>query len=237
MLTFLPRIFFISEKKIKLAIHRKLSNKFRVFILDICKKLNKEVQFIFLDDDFYSFKNSQIPSFINKDNAIRLLSSLRLNSDFKNEKIYLSRQNSSYRNLINEGDVIDYLKPKGFRVMDLNNFSIGQQIEIFSNASVVISPTGSSLTNTIFCKPGTQIIEIAPEYQFDYENIFKFRYQHISAQLGLDYTCIKADSLNTDQKKNKNSYKDKEFISAKVLKESNYYKDLIIELKLLKKII
>ena len=32
MMTFLPRIFFISDKEINLAIHRNTSNKFRVFI-------------------------------------------------------------------------------------------------------------------------------------------------------------------------------------------------------------
>ena len=32
LITFLPRIFFISDKKINLAIHRKSSNKFRNFL-------------------------------------------------------------------------------------------------------------------------------------------------------------------------------------------------------------
>ncbi len=38
MMTFLPRIFFINDKEINLAIHRNTSNKFRVFIKEILKQ-------------------------------------------------------------------------------------------------------------------------------------------------------------------------------------------------------
>ena len=63
-MTFLPRIFFINDREINLAIHRKSSNKFRVFVREILKQLNiKLKKFTHLDDDFYKFNNSQIPQF------------------------------------------------------------------------------------------------------------------------------------------------------------------------------
>ena len=37
---------------------------------------------------------------------------------------------------------------------------INEQIDIFSSASVVISASGSALTNIIFCPKGSEIIEI-----------------------------------------------------------------------------
>ena len=64
MMTFLPRIFFISDKEINLVIHRNTSNKFRVLIKEILtQKKIKVKKFIYLDDDFYKFNNSQIPQF------------------------------------------------------------------------------------------------------------------------------------------------------------------------------
>ena len=43
MITFLPRIFFISDEKVNLAIHRNTSNKFRFFIKEI---LNRRIPHI-----------------------------------------------------------------------------------------------------------------------------------------------------------------------------------------------
>ena len=61
LIHFLPRIFFISDKKINLTIHRNLSNKFRKFIETICILRDIDISFTFLDDGFYNFNNSSIP--------------------------------------------------------------------------------------------------------------------------------------------------------------------------------
>jgi len=53
--------------------------------------------------------------------------------------------------LINEEDIIDELKSKNFMIIDTKNMSIFEQIDIFSSAQIIIGPTGSALTNIIFC--------------------------------------------------------------------------------------
>ena len=45
LIHFFPRIFFINDKKINLAIHRNLSNKFRKFIETICIFRGIEITF------------------------------------------------------------------------------------------------------------------------------------------------------------------------------------------------
>ena len=203
MMTFLPRIFFIKEKKIKLAIHRNSSNKFRNFIRKICHLMNIKIQFVFLDDGFFKFTNSQIPQFLEKTDSIKILNTLKINNNFKKEKIYVSRLNSNYRNLINESDVIEKLKTIGFRIVDLYNFDIPAQIKLFSNAKVIVSPTGSALMNIIFCSSGTKIYEISPKYKFKYEAELKNRYEFISKVLKLNYTRIETDSINIEKINNK----------------------------------
>ena len=52
--------FFIADKKINLAIHRKSSNKFRKFIKKIFQIRGIEViKTVYLDDGLYNFQNSQ----------------------------------------------------------------------------------------------------------------------------------------------------------------------------------
>ena len=235
MMTFLPRIFFINDKEINLAIHRNTSNKFRVFIKEILKQKKIKIKkFIYLDNDFYKFNNSQIPQFFNMAASTIILNrGLSYTKVDGSLKVYLSRHNSVYRNLINEGDLRDTLKKKNFIIVDTNNMSVFEQIKIFSESNVIIGPTSSALTNLVFSKKGTRVIEIIPKYKYDYEKTFKIRYSKICKYRSLKYTSIEADPVNNvkhDPEANK-------FILKKVLKESNYYKNLLIEVKKFEEII
>ena len=236
LIFFLPRIFFINKQKIKLAIHRNTSNKFRNFIFKICRRLKIEAQIIFLDDDFSFYHNSQIPQFLNKRNSINILNHIASIENISNDskqKIFLSRQNTSYRNLINEGDISEKLKKNGFKIIDLNDLEIWDQIKLFASSKTIVSPSGSSLANIVFCQPGTKIIEISPVYQFAYEKNLQLRYKNICNVLKLDHYSFNADPVKLD-------YIDeniKKVISPKVLNESNYYKNLVLRLDKIDEII
>jgi capsular polysaccharide biosynthesis protein len=189
--------------------------------------MNIEIQFIYLDEGFYNFKNSQIPQFFSKKNSIRILSSLGIKSQSRKEKIYISRRNSSVRNLINEDDIIIKLKKFGFRIIDLNDFNIFQQIELFSNADIIVSATGSGLTNIVFCNHNATVVEIIPKYRHHYEDIFKERYKYIAKKLNLKYFSLIADPISIESFSKK--YTDK--ILPNVLEQSNYYKNLLLKLE------
>lgn len=225
IITFLPRLFFNKEKNIKLCLHRNSSNKFRDFIKKLSKKMNFNVQFIYLDDGFFSFKDSMMPQFFKKKHSIKVLNLLKVKK-LRDEKIYVTRQNCSHRNVVNESDIIKELKNLDYRIVNTNEFDIFEQIDIFSNASVVIAATGSALTNIVFCHPGTKIFEISPIYKFKYENNFKSRYSSIANSLNFKYKRISADpvAIKTIDKKTK------QMINSKIIKESNYYKDLIVKI-------
>ncbi len=232
LITFFPRLFFTKEKKIKVAVHRNSSNKYRNFIKIISAKMNVEIQFVFLDDGFYNFHNSQMPQFFLKDDSIKILNNLRSKKKLGDDKIYLTRRNCNYRNLINEPDVIELLKKFNFRIVDMNDYNIFEQIDIFSKAKIVIGPTGSSFANIVFCNKKTIIVEIAPKYKFKYEKTFKYRYKEIAETLNLNYHSIEADSINLSG----NNLNKQKAIIREVFEESNYYKNLIIKLDKLKKL-
>ena len=233
LLHFLPRIFFNKNKKIKLAIHRNSSRKFRKFIKKILTLIGTEFTYIYLDDDFYYFKNSEFPQFINLHESVKILKNF-LNSKkiLDNEKkIYVTRQDSNYRKIINEGDIISLLRKKGYKIINPQLYSIDEQIDIFSNAEKIIGPHGANLANIIFCKPGTEIIEIAPYFQKN-EKIFEDRYLNLSLISKLKHQKILCDSVDIKN----HSKTAKKYIHSNVLSQSNYYKNLIVKIQDLDKI-
>ena len=96
------------------------------------------------------------------------------------KKIYVTREDSNYRKIINEGDVVTLLRENGYKVINPQLYEIDEQIEIFSNAEKIIAPHGSNLANIIFCKPGTEIFEITPSFK-DNEKILEDRYLNLSS--------------------------------------------------------
>ena len=85
----------------------------------------------------------------------------------KIERIYISRENVPNRRLINEREVIRFLKNFGFKSVSLESMSVAEQASLMAGAKVVVAPHGGGLTNAVFCSPGTKIIEIfSPNYVY-----------------------------------------------------------------------
>lgn len=102
-------------------------------------------------------------------------------SDYSFNRIYISRNKSQYRKILNEAELIDLLHRFRFQVITLENMSVIEQAAYFQQAEVVLSPHGASLTNLVFCNGGTKVIEIfSPGSMIDY-------YWKLSCICNLDY--------------------------------------------------
>ena len=231
LIHFLPRIFFNNEKKINLVIHRNLSNKFRNLINSICKMRDIEITFSFVDDGFYKFENSLIPQFLNINNSIYILKYFIdkilncMKSPNLRSKIYIRRENANYRKILNEGDLIEKLRKQDFEIINPQHYEILDQMKIFSNADIIISPYGSNLSNIIFCNKETKIFEISPAFNNIYEKNISVRYKTISDNMGLQFTKIISDTVDV---KNHSDLAIK-YINKNILKESDYYKNMILK--------
>ena len=234
LLQFLPRIYFNKKSNLKIAIHRNSSNKYRKFIGSILKSLNIEFTFLFLDDDFYHFIDSDFPQFLNLNDSIKILKEfINPNTGVEiSKKIYVTREDSNYRKVINEGDVVTLLREKGYKVINPQLYEIEEQIEIFSNAEKIIAPHGSNLANIIFCKPGTEIFEITPSFR-ENEKILENRYLNLCLINNLKHNKIVSDTVDVEN----HSTLAKKYIHKNVLSQSNYYKNLIVQIQELSKII
>jgi tetratricopeptide (TPR) repeat protein len=106
------------------------------------------------------------------------------------ERIYISRSKCSYRQVINEEQVIEILSRFGFVSVLLESMTLQEQIALFSRAKVIVAPHGSGLTNIIFCESGTKVIElVSPNYIRHY-------YWAIGQQLNLEHYYLTGESFD-----------------------------------------
>lgn len=96
-----------------------------------------------------------------------------IKNQFINEKIYLDRGegfllknsnwhslNDNYRLIINEDEVKSYLVSKGFKIIKSQDLSFLQQVDLFSNMKSIVTLHGAGLSNLVFCRANTKVIEI-----------------------------------------------------------------------------
>ncbi|GAB3927698.1 glycosyltransferase family 61 protein [Mucilaginibacter myungsuensis] len=105
-----------------------------------------------------------------------------------NKKIYFKRGPSGQRKLINEENIIGLLQQHGFDVIDPDDLSITEQINLMQHASVIVSVHGAALSNLLFANKGISVIEF---FSTDY-----FRtdcYFTLSRMLALNYHYIKGN--------------------------------------------
>jgi Glycosyltransferase 61 len=71
------------------------------------------------------------------------------------------------RNIRNRKTVIEALAPLGFIAIQPEKLPFDEQAMLFKNAEFIVSEFGSGMVNAIFSRPGTKLVEIIAEGQFD----------------------------------------------------------------------
>jgi capsular polysaccharide biosynthesis protein len=112
----------------------------------------------------------------------------------KRSRIYITRRNASSRKIVNEEELVEYLSRHGFKEAILENLSVREQAELFASAEMIVAPHGASLTNLVFCQPGTRVVEIfTPNY-------VNQCYWMLSQHQHIDHHCILGSTKNLTSK-------------------------------------
>lgn len=74
-------------------------------------------------------------------------------------RLYLPRGRGR-RSLANETELAPWLAAHGFETIDLGTVTNGP--ELMASAEVVIAPHGAAMTDLVFCRPGTIVVELLP---------------------------------------------------------------------------
>ena len=92
----------------------------------------------------------------------------RLAGASPSRRLYLSRATAAFRRVVNEDELLPILAEHGFAVFDPASRAVGEQAEIFANAEMIVSPHSSALTNLVFCRADTSVLELFPA---DYHDV------------------------------------------------------------------
>lgn len=121
------------------------------------------------------------------------------------KKIYLKRGDSAHRQAIGEEKLVKKLEQNGFLAIDAGQYSIFEQMAIFSKAQVVVGVHGAALTNIVYAESSCCVVEITSscwDMPF-FENIakaggqkytkVKTDYKEKPSQLPLNWDCVITD--------------------------------------------
>lgn len=77
------------------------------------------------------------------------------------ERIHLSRRDAANRRLHNEERAVALASAAGFRTVTTAGMPFREQVGLFAGAEAVLAVHGAGLTNLLFCRPGSLVIEVA----------------------------------------------------------------------------
>lgn len=86
----------------------------------------------------------------------------------RSRRLFLSRKNSVWRVLRNEGEIIDGLLDLGFEVIFLEDYDFARQVRTFGEAEFVVAPNGSALNSLIFAATDVKALILGQQNSFNW---------------------------------------------------------------------
>lgn len=96
-----------------------------------------------------------------------ILGNLGMGDGQEGRGLIFVRRAKTGRQLLNEADCLARLAPLGFTGVLNEDLGFAEQVATYRGARCVIAVHGAGLANTIFCRPGTLVIEIYPRVRGD----------------------------------------------------------------------
>jgi capsular polysaccharide biosynthesis protein len=102
-------------------------------------------------------------------------------------KLYITRKSARRRKITNEQNLLDEMNISGFEQVKLEDLAWAEQIKLFSETKVVVSNHGAGLSNIMFMKAGTIVIELKAlnnDYWcfFSLARVCNLKYEYILCQ-------------------------------------------------------
>lgn len=98
--------------------------------------------------------------------------------------LYIERGATRRRPIVNEEHLVEQLGTLGFARVSMDGRTIAEQALLFARASCIVAPHGAALTNLVFARPGTPIVEIVPA------NWPNAAYALLAHQMNLRYRAV-----------------------------------------------
>jgi hypothetical protein len=107
-------------------------------------------------------------------------------------RFYLRRV-GKVRPIVNEDEVLDFFRNRGWAIIDTEQLQLAQQIGLFSRAEMICAPHGAGLTNLLWCPPGCKVLELCAS------TFLNGVYEGLADWLGLRHRYLIFEGDNTFQ--------------------------------------
>lgn len=81
-------------------------------------------------------------------------------ANVSSRRLYITRKATDHGVVSNEDRLTAQLRKRGFEPVAMEDFSIREKAWLLGQAEAVLSVSGAGLSNVVFCKPGTKVVEI-----------------------------------------------------------------------------
>jgi hypothetical protein len=103
-------------------------------------------------------------------------------------RVYISRRNASRRKVVNEEKLVEILLKFDFEIIEFENLTVLDQVNLMNETDVFIGLHGAGLTNLMFMNQNTKVLELTPIIS-DFKN-FRFPFWRIADLLNINYSVI-----------------------------------------------
>ena len=134
-------------------------------------------------------------------NRLRCQFLLNSHNQAPTKRVYITRKNARKRRVINENDLLPILKRSNFEIVDMDDITFEEQIELMSNVNFLISLHGAGLTHMIWMDKLGSVLEIRA--RGDANNNCYFT---LASELNLNYFYALADKINPSLSTQKSDY-------------------------------
>ena len=205
-LPYLVNFFYLKKKnpKIKLLVSPPIKEKkFYKFVLESLKLLKINTNDLIYASDKVLYRQLYIGSSLTHDGLsnypphkkiykiINILKSKSTKIENNFDRIYISRRTwlnpksknigtdyTTRRKFVNEDEVYNLFKKRGFKEIFCENLSMIQKINLFKSAKFIAGPIGGGMANVIFSSKKAKVISINSPGFFDVNFRFKYCMEH-----------------------------------------------------------
>lgn len=139
-----------------------------------------------LMNNYTYYLNTESVEFFDKIRRKCIRNTIRKRNDIYISRFSRNNNQKNYRKMKNEQILISELQKEGVSIVEPELLTAEDQVRVFANARIVVGPSGAGMFNTIFCEPGTFVIDIEsePYWGIGHANLF--------SSAGLNYGIVEA---------------------------------------------
>ena len=138
-------------------------------------------------------------------------------------RVYISRAAAKRRKFSNEEEVEELFKKYNYKIIQMENLSFFQQIQLMKKTKLLAGLTGAGLINILFMKKKGAFLDLSNE-RYKNKTQYKFHYFKLCNILNISYSiCFFKSEIteNIDHWSNENLIADIEQIEIEIIKQIN----------------